>query len=333
MMRVTEPDMLPIGRSGISVPFLGMGTWAIGGGTWWGDNDDEVSIAAIRKAVDCGVTWIDTAPIYGLYHSEEVVGRALQGIRSKVVLSTKCGLQWRHPTSMPHKTVDGTQVYRDLSKASIMQDAEDSLRRLHTDCIDVLYTHWQTTDLSVYPLEDTMDAFYTLKKQGKIRAIGASNVTPDMLRRYIALGGLDVIQEKYSVLTRRIEEELLPLCHENGISLQAYSPLEQGLLTGKVTMESVYPPGDTRSGNPQFRPENRKKALELLKAWQPLCGAYGCRMGNLVIAYTARRGYPVHILAGARTPEQAEDNSRALSVRLSDEDVSSMTAALESILM
>ncbi len=331
MFESANANLLPIGRSGISVPFLGMGTWAIGGGTWWGDNDDEVSVRSIRKAVDAGIVWLDTAPIYGLYHSEEVVGRALAGIRDKVILSTKCGLEWRHSTGMPHKTVDGTQVWRDLSKASIMEDVEGSLKRLNTDHIDVLYTHWQTTDLSVYPLEDTLDAFLTLKAQGKIRAIGASNVTPDFVKRYVELGGLDVIQEKYSILTRRIEQDLLPLCRSLGVSVQAYSPLEQGLLTGKVTMDKTYPEGDTRRGNPNFQPEPRRKALALLDAWRPFCESYGCSLGNLVIAYTARRAYPLHVLVGARTPEQAEDNSRALNVALTEEDYRKMTELLETL--
>ena len=233
-----------IGKSGIQVPFLGMGTWAIGGGAWWGDNDDSLSVKAIQTAVEQGIQWIDTAPIYGLYHSETVVGEAMKHIdRDKVVLSTKCGLEWRHETPVLHKVVDGTTVYRDLSAKSIIEDVEDSLRRLHTDHLDVLYTHWQTPDFGIYPLEETVEAMMKLKEQGKIRAIGASNVTADIIRGYCKYGQLDVIQEKYSLLTRRVEKQLLPTCRELGVSVQAYSPLEQGLLTGKVTMETTYPVG------------------------------------------------------------------------------------------
>ena len=229
-----------IGKSGIAVPFLGMGTWAIGGGAWWGDNDDSLSVKAIQTAVEQGIQWIDTAPIYGLYHSETVVGEAMKHIdRDKVVLSTKCGLEWRHETPVLHKVVDGTTVYRDLSAKSIIEDVEDSLRRLHTDHLDVLYTHWQTPDFGIYPLEETVEAMMKLKEQGKIRAIGASNVTADIIRGYCKYGQLDVIQEKYSLLTRRVEKQLLPTCRELGVSVQAYSPLEQGLLTGKVTMEDM----------------------------------------------------------------------------------------------
>ena len=152
-----------IGKSGIAVPFLGMGTWAIGGGAWWGDNDDALSVKAIQTAVEQGIQWIDTAPIYGLYHSEEVVGEAMKHIdRDKVVLSTKCGLEWRHETPILHKVVDGVQVYRDLSAKSIIEDVEDSLRRLHTDHLDVLYTHWQSPDFSIFPLEETVSALMKL---------------------------------------------------------------------------------------------------------------------------------------------------------------------------
>ena len=204
-------ENLNIGRSGIEVPFLGMGTWAIGGGSWWGDNDDALSVKAIQTAVEQGIRWIDTAPIYGLYHSETVVGEALKHIdRDKVVLSTKCGLEWRHETPVLHKVVDGTAVYRDLSAQSIIEDVEDSLRRLGTDHLDVLYTHWQSPDLGLYPLEETVEAMMKLKEQGKIRAIGASNVTADLIRGYCRYGQLDVIQEKYSLLTRRIESSSCP---------------------------------------------------------------------------------------------------------------------------
>ena len=259
---------ITIGKSGIEVPFLGMGTWAIGGGSWWGDNDDALSVNAIEAAVEQGIRWIDTAPIYGLYHSEQVVGEALRHIdRDKVVLSTKCGLEWRHETPVLHKVVDGTAVYRDLSAQSIIEDVEESLKRLGTDHLDVLYTHWQSPDLGLYPLEETVEAMMKLKEQGKIRAIGASNVTADIIRGYCKYGQLDVIQEKYSLLTRRVEKQLLPTCKELGVSIQAYSPLEQGLLTGKVTMETTYPEGSTRNTNPSFQPARRAQAIELLKKW------------------------------------------------------------------
>ena len=302
-------ENLNIGRSGIEVPFLGMGTWAIGGGSWWGDNDDALSVKAIQTAVEQGIRWIDTAPIYGLYHSETVVGEALKHIdRDKVVLSTKCGLEWRHETPVLHKVVDGTAVYRDLSAQSIIEDVEDSLRRLGTDHLDVLYTHWQSPDLGLYPLEETVEAMMKLKEQGKIRAIGASNVTADLIRGYCRYGQLDVIQEKYSLLTRRIEKQLLPTCRELGVSVQAYSPLEQGLLTGKVTME-----------------------LDLLAKWDDLTGKYDCTTAQLVIALTARMIPGLHVLCGARTPEQVLDNAGALNIKLDGADAVRMKWDVDAI--
>ena len=253
-------ENLNIGRSGIEVPFLGMGTWAIGGGSWWGDNDDALSVKAIQTAVEQGIRWIDTAPIYGLYHSETVVGEALKHIdRDKVVLSTKCGLEWRHETPVLHKVVDGTAVYRDLSAQSIIEDVEDSL------------------------------------------------------------------------LTRRIEKQLLPTCRELGVSVQAYSPLEQGLLTGKVTMETTFPEGSTRNSNPSFQPARRKQALDLLAKWDDLTGKYDCTMAQLVIALTARMIPGLHVLCGARTPEQVLDNAGALNIKLDGADAVRMKWDVDAI--
>ena len=291
-----------IGKSGLSAPFLGMGTWAIGGGSWWGDNDDALSVKAILTAVEQGITWVDTAPIYGLYHSEEVVGEALKHLdRDKIILSTKCGLEWRHESPVLHKVVDGVQVYRDLSEKSILEDVEESLKRLGTDHIDVLYTHWQSPDFGVYPLEETVSALMKLKAQGKIRAIGASNMTADLIRGYCQYGELDVIQEKYS------------------------------LLTGKVTMDTTYPEGSTRNSNPCFHPARRAQALKLLAGWQDLCEKYHCTPAQLVIALTARMIPGLHVLCGARTPEQVLDNAKALTLQLDGADAVRMKWDVDAI--
>ena len=325
-------EQISIGKSGLTAPFLGMGTWAIGGGSWWGDNDDALSVRAIQTAVEQGIVWVDTAPIYGLYHSEQVVGEALKAIpRDKIILSTKCGLEWRHETPVLHKVVDGVPVYRDLSAQSIVEDVEDSLRRLGTDHLDVLYTHWQSPDFGLYPLEETVEALMKLKREGKIRAIGASNVTADIIRGYCRYGELDVIQEKYSLLTRRIEKQLLPTCKELGVSIQAYSPLEQGLLTGKVTMLTTFPEGSTRNNNPTFQPARRAQALELLDGWTELTHKYDCTMAQLVIALTARMIPGLHVLCGARTPQQAMENAGALHLKLEGSDAVRMKWDVDAI--
>ena len=321
-----------IGKSGLSAPFLGLGTWAIGGGSWWGDNDDALSVKAIETAVEQGIVWVDTAPIYGLYHSEKVVGEALRHIdRNKIILSTKCGLEWRHETPVIHKVVDGVTIYRDLSAKSIIEDVEESLKRLGTDHLDVLYTHWQSPDFDLYPLEETVEAMMKLKEQGKIRAIGASNVNADIIRGYCKYGQLDVIQEKYSLLTRRVEKQLLPTCKELGVSIQAYSPLEQGLLTGKVTMQTTYPDGSTRNSNPSFQLSRRAQAIAMLNGWKDLTEKYHCTTAQLVIALTAKMIPGLHVLCGARTPEQVMDNAGALNLKLDGADAVRMKWDVDSI--
>mgnify|MGYP002565090429 CR=1 FL=1 len=226
----------------------------------------------------------------------------------------------------------------DLTKETIASVAgaplkihEDSLRRLHTDHLDVLYTHWQSPDFGVYPLEETMEAMMKLKEQGKIRAIGASNVTSDIIRGYCKYGQLDVIQEKYSLLTRRVEKQLLPTCKELGVSVQAYSPLEQGLLTGKVTMDTTYPEGSTRNTNPCFQPTRRAQALELLAKWSDLTEKYDCTMAQLVIAMTARMIPGLHVLCGARKPEQVLDNAGAMHIKLDGADAVRMKWDVDAI--
>lgn len=317
-------NTIKIGKSDINTPFMAMGTWAIGGGTSWGENDDKLSVRTIDEAIDCGITWFDTAPVYNLGHSEEVVGKALKGKRHNVLISTKCGLEWDYETPVFHKVMEGRNVYRDLSAKGIRKNLEDSLRRLQTDYIDIYYTHWQTPDFALYPLEETVGVLTELKKEGKIRAIGASNVTEDIIKGYCSLGQLDVIQEKYSILDSHICSELAQVCEENKVSIQAYSPLEQGLLTGKVKADVKLAKGDVRNRNRFFSPENLPKVMRLLEHWKPLCLKYNCTMSNLVIACTAKTIDGLHVLCGARKPEQIRDNSGALLLTLEQSDIDRM---------
>lgn len=317
-------NTIKIGKSDINTPFMAMGTWAIGGGTACGENDDKLSVRTIDEAIDCGITWFDTAPVYNLGHSEEVVGKALKGKRHNVLISTKCGLEWDYETPVFHKVMEGRNVYRDLSAKGIRKNLEDSLRRLQTDYIDIYYTHWQTPDFALYPLEETVGVLTELKKEGKIRAIGASNVTEDIIKGYCSLGQLDVIQEKYSILDSHIRSELAQVCEENKVSIQAYSPLEQGLLTGKVKADVKLAKGDVRNRNRFFSPENLPKVMRLLEHWKPLCLKYNCTMSNLVIACTAKTIDGLHVLCGARKPEQIRDNSGALLLTLEQSDIDRM---------
>lgn len=229
-----------------------------------------------------------------------------------------------YETPVFHKVMEGRNVYRDLSAKGIRKNLEDSLRRLQTDYIDIYYTHWQTPDFALYPLEETVGVLTELKKEGKIRAIGASNVTEDIIKGYCSLGQLDVIQEKYSILDSHISSELAQVCEENKVSIQAYSPLEQGLLTGKVKADVKLAKGDVRNRNRFFSPENLPKVMRLLEYWKPLCLKYNCTMSNLVIACTAKTIDGLHVLCGARKPEQIRDNSGALLLTLEQSDIDRM---------
>lgn len=314
-----------IGKSQLDASVLSMGSWAIGGGSWWGENDDEMSIRSIHKSLDYGVNWIDTAPVYGFGHSEEIVGKAIKGKRDKVILSTKCGLQWHNQKGSKHFSRDGHEVYRDLSPEGIRRDLAYSLERLGTDYIDVYYTHWQSVEPALVPIEATMNELMKMKKEGKIRAIGASNVSLDNLKEYIQYGQLDVIQEKYSILDRKIEKELLPFCENNSITLQTYSPIEQGLLTGKIKADYEIKPGEVRENKKWWLPENRKLAITMLSKWTDLTEKYNCTLGNLVIKWTMMQSNNINVLCGARKLHQVEENVKAANIDLQVADIERMT--------
>lgn len=303
-----------------------MGAWAIGGASWWGDNDDNVSIATVHQALDGGINLVDTAPVYGFGHSEEVVGRAIKDRREKVILSTKCGLTWHEeePGSF-HFTRDGYTVKRNLSPKSLRRGLEESLRRLQTDYIDIFITHWQSVEPYLIPVEETMGELMRMKEEGKIRAIGASNVAVSHLDAYRAAGQLDLIQEKYSMLDRKVEAELLPYCEAHNITLQCYSPLEQGLLAGKAGMDYQVKPGEVRDNKKWWKMENRRTVLDLLDAMQPYCQKYGCTLANLVISWQAARSRQINVLCGARKSYQIADILQTARVRLSPEDLAALT--------
>lgn len=322
---------IKIGKSGIEASVLALGTWAIGGGSWWGDNDDRESAYTIRQAVELGINLIDTAPVYGFGHSEIIVGKAIKGIRDKVILSTKCGLRWSDNEGSLFFSLDGKTVRRNVSAKAIRADVEDSLLRMDIDYIDILFTHWQAVESSLTPIEETMDAMLRLKKEGKIRAIGASNLTPFQFEQYLASGPLDIIQEKYSILDRRAESELAPLCREHGVVFQAYSPLEQGILTGKIDKEYRPEEGSARSGQKWFAPENLARAVDLVNSWDDLCKKYGCSPANLAVAWLLAQGDNVDVLCGARKREQLGDNINSVNIVLEKADVERMRKDAEAI--
>lgn len=312
-----------IGTSGIRASAVGLGTWAIGG--WmWGGTDEAASIAAIQASIDAGVSLIDTAPAYGMGRSEEIVGKAIAGRRDKVVLATKCGLVWHTDQGRHFFDQAGKPVHRYLGADSIVHEVEQSLRRLGTDHIDLYITHWQDPTTSVV---ETMGVLEDLKRAGKIRAIGASNVTAADVEAYLAAGQLDAIQEQYSMVHRDIEAELVPLCTAAGVSILSYASLALGLLTGQIGPERQFEGDDLRISDPRFSVENRRKVADFVRDIRPIAEAHRASISQLVIAWTLEQRGVTFALCGARNAAQAKDNARAGMLRLSEWERARLTDA------
>ena len=275
--------------------------------------------------LDHGINLIDTAPVYGYGHSEQVVGRAVQGRRDQVVLATKCGLIWDREEGTMFFYADDKgatlrpvdkKIYKNLRPASIREEVERSLRNLGTDRIDLLQTHWQDPST---PLAETVAELQRLKQEGKIRAIGVSNCKLEHLKAY---GPIDSDQEKFSLLDRGIQDSgMIAWCRENDVAVLAYSPLSNGLLTGKLSPDRQYNPGDLRKANPRFQPDNVARINGLLQQLEPIAQRHGATMGQLVIAWTAAQPGITCVLCGARDAEQAIENTAAGSIELSAEEV------------
>lgn len=314
-------ELRTIGKSEIQATKLCHGAWAIGGGAYWGDSDERESISAIHASIDAGITFIDTAPAYGYGLSEEVVGKAVHGMRDKVVISTKCGLWWHGTEGSYFLSRDGKDMYRSLQPATIRKEIEYSLRRLNTDYIDLYITHWQEPGERATPISETMGCLEDLKKEGKIRAIGASNTTIDEIREYSKHGRLDVIQERYTLLDRHLEPEYIDVCRELGISIMGYSTIEQGLLSGKIGMDVQLGETEFRNRIPWYKPDNRKKVLDMLAGWEDLCDKYDCTLAQLVIAWTAAQPGITFPIVGARKVRHAGENAQAGELRLDPADL------------
>ncbi|MGI9370437.1 MAG: aldo/keto reductase [Ruegeria sp.] len=325
MVEVLEQEQLirQIGKSGIKASAIGLGTWAIGG--WmWGGTDEKRSIGAIQAAVDEGITLVDTAPAYGQGVAEEIVGKALKGRRDKVVLATKCGLVWHTRKGNHFFDCDVGPVHRYLGRDAIIYEVEQSLRRLQTDVIDHYITHWQDPTT---PVEETMEALETLKQQGKIRSVGASNTSTDDVKNYLAAGQLDAVQEEYSMVKRDIEDKMIPLCQQNGVSVLSYSSLALGLLSGKIGPDRGFEGDDLRKDNPRFSQANRQKIARLMEAIAPIADKHNATLAQTVIAWTVQQPGITFSLCGARDERQAVENARAGRLRLSASDIGAISSA------
>ncbi|MGL6210890.1 MAG: aldo/keto reductase [Paracoccaceae bacterium] len=316
--------MREIPGTGIQASAVGLGTWAIGG--WmWGGTDDAAAEEAIRAGLDAGITLIDTAPAYGLGHSEEVVGRAIKGRRDQVVLATKCGLVWHAQRGPYFFSQGGLPVHRDLSPAAIRHEVEQSLQRLQTDRIDLYITHWQDPST---PIAETVDALKALQAEGKILAFAASNTTPDDLSAYRAAGGIAAVQEEYSMLARRIEETHLPVCHKAGIAVMGYSVLALGLLSGRIGADRVFAGDDQRREDPRFSVENRARVDRLMQTVRPIGDQHNATPAQVVIAWTLAQPGLTFALCGARNPDQARENAAAGQLRLTEAEIGDISRAV-----
>jgi methylglyoxal reductase len=312
-----------IGKSGISASAVGLGTWAIGG--WmWGGTDEKESVRAIEASIDAGLSLIDTAPAYGLGRSEAIVGTAIKGKRDKVVIATKCGLNWHSGKGGHFFDQDGKPVHRYLGADGIAYEVEQSLRRLGTDHIDLYITHWQDPTT---PIAETMAVLEKLKAAGKIRAIGASNISAEDLGHYIDAGQLDAIQERYSMIDRALESSLLPITRRHDIATLSYSSLALGLLTGTVDPGRTFGGDDQRKDNPRFSTANRQKVAKLKEAIAPISESHQASMAQIVIAWTLAQPGITFALCGARNPEQALDNARAGEITLAASELAAIDAA------
>ncbi|MCI1438122.1 MAG: aldo/keto reductase [Acetobacter indonesiensis] len=305
-------DMLTI--PGIAKPAsrIALGTWAIGG-SMWGGPDDENAARTIDKALDLGINVIDTAPVYGFGHSEEVIGRALEGKRGRVILATKVALNWQ----------DG-KVFRDSRPARIEQEIEDSLRRLRTDHIDLYQVHWPDPKT---PIEDTARALEKLVKAGKVGALGVSNFSPAQMEEFRKFVPLATIQPPYNLFEREIEKDVLPYAVQNNLVVLAYGPLCRGLLSGRMTADRKFGGDDLRNNDPKFQQPRFGQYLQAVEDLKAIADKHGKSMLALAIRWVLDRG-PTIALWGARKPEQISGVDDAFGWTLDDADMKAIDAIL-----
>lgn len=303
----------PFGNTDMQITPIGFGAWAIGGGGWasgWGPQDDEQSISTINRALDLGINWIDTAAVYGLGRSEEVVGRAIQGRSEKPYVFTKCSLVWD----------ENRKVSNSLKADSIRKECEDSLRRLQTDVIDLYQIHWPNPDPDI---EEGWSTLAELQKEGKVRWIGVSNFNVEQLKRAQAIAPVSSLQPPYHLLKPEVEEAILPYCLEQGIGVINYSPMASGLLTGKMTPERIenLPEDDWRKGNENFTEPKLSRNLELANLLREIGDRHNKSAGVVAIAWTLRHPAVTGAIVGARRPDQVDEIVDAAEFRLTDGEI------------
>ncbi|MGB5229785.1 MAG: aldo/keto reductase [Eudoraea sp.] len=298
-----------LGYSELYLTTIGLGTWAMGGGDWqfgWGPQDDMASVRAIHAALDQGINWIDTAAIYGHGHAEEVVGKAIKGIRNEVIIATKCGRVWEG---------DSREIGKSLRADSIRREVEASLKRLAIEVIDIYQIHWPEPDEEI---EEGWDTMAKLVKEGKVRYVGVSNFSLDQLKRAQAIHPITSLQPPYSMFRREIEEEIMAYCSINQIGIIAYSPMQAGLLTGKFTKERAMalPDSDWRSRHPFFMEPQLSINLEAIKQLGQIANEENISLSQLSLAWVLRNHKMTSAIVGARNPQQIEETAKASEIVL-----------------
>jgi aryl-alcohol dehydrogenase-like predicted oxidoreductase len=302
-----------LGKTDMQISPIGLGTWAMGG-NWqfgWGEQDDTQSIAAIKRALDLGINWIDTAPAYGVGHAEEVVARALKGRVEKPYIFTKCSLVWKNGER---------EVTNKLKAESIRREVEASLRRLQVETIDLYQIHWPMPDEDI---EEGWRTMAELQKAGKVRYIGVSNFDVSQMQRAMRIAPISSLQPPYSLVKREIEKEILPFCREHHIGVLAYSPMQSGLLTGRMTRERIakLPEDDWRKGDEEFREPRLSHNLALAEKLREIAVLYERTPSEAAIAWTLMNPVVTGAIVGVRNVEQVNTIIGAAEFRFTDREM------------
>jgi aryl-alcohol dehydrogenase-like predicted oxidoreductase len=310
-----------LGNSDLHLTPVGYGAWAIGGGNWefgWGSQDDQDSIAAIQRALDLGINWIDTAAIYGLGHSEEIVAKALKGSSHQPYIFTKCSMIWN----------DNGEIGRSLKADSLRREVEASLRRLQVDVIDLYQIHWPNPDPEI---EEGWETLAKFKQEGKVRYIGVSNFNVKQMQRAEAIAPVTSLQPPYSLVKRNVEQEILPYCQAHNIGVIVYSPMQSGLLTGAMTTERVaaLPDNDWRKRSEEFQEPRLSRNLKLVDLLKQIGNSHGRSPGEVAIAWTLNHPAVTAAIVGGRSAKQVEGTIGAAEFRLSESDLNQINTFLQ----
>ncbi len=311
------------GNTDLETTLIGFGSWAIGGPEWaagWGSQDDEESVGAIKRSLELGVNWIDTAAVYGLGHSEEIVAQALKGVSDgeRPYVFTKCSMIWDENGEIGHS----------LTQDSVKRECEASLKRLQTDVIDLYQIHWPNPDEEI---EEGWAAMAELKQEGKVRHIGVSNFDVSQMKRAQEIAPVESLQPPYSMLARDVEDEILPFCRENNIAVIVYSPMKSGLLTGKMTRERAenLPNDDWRSRATAFNEPQLSRNLELVELLKDIGNRHDASPGEVAIAWTLRHPAVTAAIVGARRPDQVDGVVGAADLKLGDDEIDEIEGFLK----